>query len=176
VNCDLIDKVRRLRDHDTQIRGRLVPPDPSRDVDRAITTPGSDDAARWKEKYEESQIEFDELLRSKEKYKEAYRNVRKDLDDEKQLAFNTTQRMQDKLQHYKNELEELHTSHMRSVNDVGTGLQPISDQEFEKRIRSLHDEVCFLILTQSFCFALPLTFSIPGKWLVSEGLQAAYTR
>jgi len=176
VNCDLIDKVRRLRDHDTQIRGRLVSPDSSRDVDRAITTPGSDDAARWKEKYENSQIELDELLRSKEKYKEAYRNVRKDLDDEKQLAFNTTQRMQDKLQHYKNELEELHTSHMRSVNDVGTGLQPISDQEFEKRIRSLHDEVCFLILTQSFCFALLLTFSIPGKWLVSEGLQAAYPR
>ncbi|KAF8249242.1 hypothetical protein K440DRAFT_215525 [Wilcoxina mikolae CBS 423.85] len=145
-------------------RGRSVPPNPSRGADRDITAratdqlsgkpSGGDEAAKWKEKYralkEENQAKHEKLRKSNETLKEACGKARKDLDDERQLAHNTTQRLQGELQHYKRELEELHTSHIRSVNDVGTGLEPISDQEFQKRIRSLHDE------------------------LVSEGLQAAY--
>ncbi|KAF8542741.1 hypothetical protein BDD12DRAFT_823791 [Trichophaea hybrida] len=140
---------------DGHSKGRSVPADPSsRGVDRDITTrvtephsgksSVSDETAKWKGKYyalkEENQTKYEKLHRSNEKLKEAYEKARKDLDDEKQLAYNTTQRLQGELQHHKSELEELHTSHIRSVNDVGTGLQHISDQEFQKRIRSLHDE------------------------------------
>jgi hypothetical protein len=42
----------------------------------------------------------------------------------------------------KDKLDELHASHIRSVNSVGTGLDPISDKTFEDRFRSIHDEVC----------------------------------
>jgi len=110
--------------------------------------PSGDDAPAvryWREKYktlrDESEADYRKLHTAKDKWKEGYRKAKKDLADEKQLSHNTTQRLQSELQHYKNELEELHTSHIRSVNNVGTGLSPISDQEFQKRIRSLYAEV-----------------------------------
>jgi len=109
---------------------------------------GGDEAPvvrNWKEKYwtlkDKNEVELGKLYTAKENWKEACGKARKDLEDEKQLSYNTVQRLQSELQHYKNELEELHTSHIRSVNNVGTGLSPISDQEFQKRIRSLHAEV-----------------------------------
>jgi hypothetical protein len=99
----------------------------------------------WKEKYrtlkDKNEVELGKLYTAKENWKEACGKARKDLEDEKQLSNNTVQRLQSELQHYKIELEELHTSHIRSVNNVGTGLSPISDQEFQKRIRSLYAEV-----------------------------------
>lgn len=42
----------------------------------------------------------------------------------------------------KDKLDELHASHIKSVNSVGTGLDWISDKTFEDRLRCIHDEAC----------------------------------
>jgi len=63
----------------------------------------------------------------------------------------------------KAKLDELHASHIRSVNSVGTGLDPISDKTFEDRFRCIHDEACPYIfallhkLCSSFSSEIPLT-------------------
>ena len=38
-------------------------------------------------------------------------------------------------------LEKLRASHVRAVNSVGAGLEPVSDQSFMERLRELHHEV-----------------------------------
>jgi hypothetical protein len=45
----------------------------------------------------------------------------------------------------KQRLETLQTSHIQSINSVNTGLEPISDETFEKGFRALHDDVCYCI-------------------------------
>jgi predicted nuclease with TOPRIM domain len=39
--------------------------------------------------------------------------------------------------------EELRASDIRSISSIGTGLEAISDETFERKFRRLHDDVCF---------------------------------
>jgi Skp family chaperone for outer membrane proteins len=62
------------------------------------------------------------------------------------------------IEELKGKLNELHASHIRAVNSVGTGLEPIADKTFEERFRSIHDEVCLYPPALIF----PLYSSLPG--------------
>jgi len=42
-------------------------------------------------------------------------------------------------------LERLRASHVRAVNDAGSGLEPIADQSFAQRFRTLHQEVTMTV-------------------------------
>ena len=44
----------------------------------------------------------------------------------------------------RNRLKELEALHIKSINNVGTGLEPITDEILTARFRELRDEVCFL--------------------------------
>jgi chromosome segregation ATPase len=60
------------------------------------------------------------------------------LDDERKRSSTTTKKA-DQLQE---RLDDLYRSHIHSVNSVNTGLDSISDQNFEEKLDSIHDEVC----------------------------------
>jgi len=47
-----------------------------------------------------------------------------------------------KLAGEKERLEKLRASHVRAVNSVDAGLEPVADQSFVERLSSLHHEVC----------------------------------
>lgn len=49
------------------------------------------------------------------------------------------------------ELCKLQESHIRSVNSVGTGLDPITDQELKKRFQGLQDKVAIPSTYQIHC-------------------------
>jgi len=46
----------------------------------------------------------------------------------------------------KEQLDDLYRSHIHSVNSINTGLDSISDQNFEEKLNCIHDEVCSWIM------------------------------
>jgi len=88
--------------------------------------------------FDQSNMHRDEV----EKLQKIIVNLRKNFSEERtQLESMREELLREKTQ-LKKRLDTLQTSHIQSVNSVGTGLEPISDQTFEDRFRALQDEVC----------------------------------
>jgi hypothetical protein len=71
------------------------------------------------------------LLLEKEQFQQA-------LEEEKIRSSAATE----KGRQLKEQLDDLYRSYIHSINNVNTGLEPISDQTFEGNFHSIHDEVC----------------------------------
>lgn len=73
-------------------------------------------------------------------------------------------------------ISELRKSHIKSVNSVDAGTEPISDQELEDSVRRLHDEVRISSLAQyhyAFVFHIMNTeYSALGQRVVPKRIQS----
>lgn len=74
-------------------------------------------------------------------YKESISRLSAQLEDEKALAADRRQAYDQELDQQKAKFDELNSLHIRSVNLVATGLEPITHQEFSASIRGLQDQV-----------------------------------
>jgi hypothetical protein len=75
----------------------------------------------------ELKAEYDKLSRNREREK-------------KKAASESAEHAKEKDElHIK--IEELHVTHIKSVNNIGTGLEPITDQTFRERFVTLHANV-----------------------------------
>lgn len=73
--------------------------------------------------------------------KESVGRLNVELEEEKALAATRRLDYDRELDQQKAKFDELNSLHIRSVNLVATGLEPISDQEFKTSIRGLQDQV-----------------------------------
>jgi hypothetical protein len=95
-------------------------------------------ARHWYEKSGSHEAEVKKLQNAISKLRKNFAEEREQLDSTREELFREKTRL-------KKRLDTLQTSHIHSVNSVGTGLEPISDQTFEDRFRALQDEVCCCI-------------------------------
>jgi hypothetical protein len=85
---------------------------------------------RWQVKYKESEsvkIDLEEKYKYLQMIFEAQENEIRKIEEERDLL--------------QCKVNGLHVSYVKSVNSIGTGLNPISDQDFKKDIRHLQDKV-----------------------------------
>jgi hypothetical protein len=73
----------------------------------------------------------------------AYKELKKKYETELRRAASERVRHQKKIGNLEHRHEELTALHIRSVTSIGTGLEPISDETFEREFRNLQDDVCF---------------------------------
>jgi len=81
------------------------------------------------------------LYASRSKYKTRAENFQLSLADEKRRFVETTAKHQNDMDTLKSKVEGVKASYIKSVNSVGTGLDNITDEEFEPRLRALHYKV-----------------------------------
>ncbi|KAF8247381.1 hypothetical protein K440DRAFT_661488 [Wilcoxina mikolae CBS 423.85] len=93
------------------------------------------------ERLKSLQLEINKLQESKGGYKSENEKLRRKLQEMKIHYSSENEKCWSEIDRQKSKFEALQASHIRSVNNVGTGLEPISDQEFETRFQALHDEV-----------------------------------
>lgn len=108
----------------------------------------NEDCEHWKNRYSRTKRRCEEAERSCEQYvgrceqyKDSINHLRVQLEDEKTLAAAQRDSYELALEQQKAKFDKLHSQHIRSVNLVGTGLEPITDQEFKGTIRELQDQV-----------------------------------
>jgi chromosome segregation ATPase len=98
------------------------------------------------ERLHSSHLEITKLQESKRKYKTENEILRRTLEEEKIQYSTAAEKYWNEIDRQKSKFDALQASHIRSVNNIGTGLDPISDQEFESRFQVLHDEVTMYLL------------------------------
>ncbi|KAF8541134.1 hypothetical protein BDD12DRAFT_830363 [Trichophaea hybrida] len=76
----------------------------------------------------------EEMQKLQDQHAEFHRQVWED------KALSDREKYQQEIDGLKDKLDELHASHIKSVNSVGTGLEPIADKTFEDKFRSIHDD------------------------------------
>ncbi|KAF8544622.1 hypothetical protein BDD12DRAFT_481317 [Trichophaea hybrida] len=146
-------------------------------------------AKEWRAANEISKLEINKLQESKREYKSENEKLRRKLQEIEIHYSSENEKLRRKLQemeiHYssenekrwseidrqKSKFEALQASHIRSVNSVGTGLEPISDQEFESRFQALHDEVNVHVFHLGLIFFAYGIYVLGGR-MVPESLQA----
>jgi DNA repair exonuclease SbcCD ATPase subunit len=84
----------------------------------------------------------EKLKDSKSQYREKVKRLEHAIEEERSASANRLQSYQDALEAEKAKSSKLTTEHIKSVNSVGTGLEPITDEEFIKSFRTLQDQVC----------------------------------
>jgi len=123
---------------------------------------------RWRAKCGQLATDKRELQEQKSKWKESSDRYRRELDAEKDLAATRLVKHQHELEVQYGKFERLNAAHIKSINSVGTGLDPISDQEFTTKLRDLQDQVLLhlhLLTSKSQCL------HITGRPMVTENLQ-----
>jgi small-conductance mechanosensitive channel len=95
---------------------------------------------------EKLQLEITKLQQSKEEYKAENEMIKRTLEEEKIQYSSASEKYRSEIDRQKSKCDALQASHIRSVNNIGTGLEPISDQEFESRFQALHDEVTMYLI------------------------------
>jgi hypothetical protein len=93
-----------------------------------------------------SQLEITKLQQSKEKYKTENEILRRKLEEQRIQYSSASEKYQSEIDRQNSKCDALQASHIRAVNNIGTGLEPISDQEFETRFQALHDEVTMYLI------------------------------
>jgi len=86
--------------------------------------------------------ENNKLLRRLEEFDNAHKELHKRYNTEMRRAAAERVEYQQQIGFLEHRHEELTASHIRSVTSVGTGLEPISDETFDREFRKLHDDVC----------------------------------
>jgi DNA repair exonuclease SbcCD ATPase subunit len=83
------------------------------------------------------------LNRQLDEYNNTNKELKRKYDDELRRAQSERVEYQKQIAYLEHRHEELTASHIRSVSSIGTGLEPITDETFEREFRKLHDDVCF---------------------------------
>ncbi|KAI5812786.1 hypothetical protein BZA77DRAFT_323317 [Pyronema omphalodes] len=120
------------------------------------------DLAYWQNTYTELRAEYDSikqayegsvknvknleedketLKQSRNKHKEKAERLERALEEEKSTSAERLQTYQNALEAEKARFSKLTTEHIKSINSVGTGLEPITDEYFIKAFRTLQDQV-----------------------------------
>lgn len=89
------------------------------------------EAVKWKKRYERKKDALSDCQKSFNKYhEEAERNA-----DQLQQR---NEKLQDEVTTLQARLDALQTAHVKAVNSVGSGLEPISDQELVEKLVDFH--------------------------------------
>lgn len=92
-----------------------------------------------------------------------------ELDSQKLKAQTSFNVLLNESEQLKKDMKKLEALHIKSVNSVGTGLEPITDEKFIKRFRGLHDDVLIPISSLISYKSLLLTYDIMiGQRMVPE--------
>lgn len=83
------------------------------------------------------------LHRQQDDFEKGYNELNRKYENELRKAASERFEHQEQIAYLEQRHEELTASHIRSVSSIGTGLEPISDETFEREFRKLHDDVCF---------------------------------
>ncbi|KAF8242418.1 hypothetical protein K440DRAFT_639029 [Wilcoxina mikolae CBS 423.85] len=81
------------------------------------------------------------LLSSRNKYKAMVSDLQSDLDDEEKLHAETKANHRNEIDALKSKVRDIKASYIKSVNSLDTGLDSITDEEFEPKLRELHNKV-----------------------------------
>jgi hypothetical protein len=81
------------------------------------------------------------LTTSKNKYKDKAEDLRLDLVDEERRSSEKVAVYEAEINKLKSKVEGVKESYIKSVNNVNTGLDSITDEEFEPKLRELHYKV-----------------------------------
>jgi predicted RNase H-like nuclease (RuvC/YqgF family) len=108
---------------------------------RAKLKESEETAQRFRAKCSQLVTDKRELQEQKSKWKESSERYRRELDEEKNLTATRMAKHQRELEAQQGKFELLNAAHIKSINSVGTGLDPISDQEFTTKLRDLQDQV-----------------------------------
>ncbi|KAF8541132.1 hypothetical protein BDD12DRAFT_830360 [Trichophaea hybrida] len=100
-----------------------------------------DIAERRLQRYRDLVTKYNDLLDQKTKWKDSSDRFRRELDEEKNLAATRLVNHQHELEVQQHKFDRLNAAHIRNINSVGTGLEPITDQEFTSKFRDLQDQV-----------------------------------
>jgi hypothetical protein len=87
--------------------------------------------------------DYKTLLRQQDDFDNMYKELKRKYENELQRATSERVEYQKHIASLEHRHEELIASHIRSVSSIGTGLDPISDETFQREFRKLHDDVCF---------------------------------
>jgi len=91
---------------------------------------------KLEEKYEALRAAYDKLNKAQEKEK-------------RKAASESAEHAKEK-ESLRRKIDDLRVSHIKSVNNIGTGLEPVSHQTFRESFEALHHQVCSLF----FCLLL----------------------
>jgi len=83
------------------------------------------------------------LNRQLDEFDHAYKELKRKYEHELRRAASERVEHQKQTAYHERRHEALMTSHIRSVSSIGTGLEPITDETFEREFRKLHDDVSF---------------------------------
>ncbi|KAF8243916.1 hypothetical protein K440DRAFT_32096 [Wilcoxina mikolae CBS 423.85] len=108
---------------------------------RAKLKEAEDLAERRDQRNRELVTKFNELRDLKAKWKASSDKYRQELDEEKNLAATRLVKHQHELEVQQHKFDRLNAAHIKNVNSVGTGLEPITDQEFTSKFRDLQDQI-----------------------------------
>jgi len=84
---------------------------------------------------------YNDLQDLKSRWKNTIERYKHELEEEKTLAATRLANHQHELEVQKSKFDRLNAAHIKSVNSVGTGLEPITDLEFTSKFRDLQDQV-----------------------------------
>ncbi|KAF8243914.1 hypothetical protein K440DRAFT_663817 [Wilcoxina mikolae CBS 423.85] len=94
---------------------------------------------RQKEEHtHDMEAQKNQFLEEMQKLQDQHAEFNRQVWEEKALP--DREKYQQEIDDLKDKLDELHASHIKSVNSVGTGLDPIADKTFEDKFRSIHDD------------------------------------
>jgi predicted nucleic acid-binding Zn-ribbon protein len=93
-----------------------------------------EDADFWRDKATAHRDEIERLQNT-------ITNLQRTIGEERVRFVSTREELFQEKTKLKKRLDTLQTSHIQSINSVGTGLESISDKTFETKFRALQDEV-----------------------------------
>lgn len=103
--------------------------------------PEEQQAQYWYEKSYISMMEQDRLHDSVAHLEMTVAKLRSLLDEETHRSEVSRQNYLKEMTQLDSKIQDLHAIHIKSVNSVDTGLEPITDQAFQTRFRTLQDDV-----------------------------------
>ncbi|KAF8542986.1 hypothetical protein BDD12DRAFT_875504 [Trichophaea hybrida] len=93
------------------------------------------------DKYKKLRSDYKILSTSKNRYRAKVSDLERSLANEEQLLAETKTNHQNEIDMLNSKVNDIKASYIKSVNSVGTGLENITDEEFEPKLRALHYKV-----------------------------------